>query len=238
MKKLTLILMLAVLGISESHAIDWPQDFPTIEALIDLHKLIKHQEDAARDRIAVSFGEQSMVTKGADKFNDVRTTLDTKLSNGYSYVLLAACLSSTANSMYRLIQEYSEFAQLSAKYTKKKPMDAWYFAEANLAYSREIKNTKALYVTMTASGLNVMKASMDEKLMKPQVDELSRQNNIICQNISYLHKTGIGYELENAKRQKGYIDAKKQMEELVSRTAHLVGMAQSYYKLLQEMARI
>ena len=39
-----------------------------------------------------------------------------------------------------------------------------------------------------------------------------------------------GYELENAKRQKGYIDAKKQMEELVSRTAHLVGMAQNYYK--------
>ena len=66
--------------------------------------------------------------------------------------------------------------------------------------------------------------------MKFQVDELSRQNSIICQNISYLHKTGLGYELENAKRQKGYIDAKKQMEELVSRTAHLVGMAQSYYK--------
>ena len=66
--------------------------------------------------------------------------------------------------------------------------------------------------------------------MKAQVDELSRQNNISCQNIAYLHKTGIGYELENAKRQKGYIDAKKQMEELVSRTAHLVGMAQNYYK--------
>ena len=128
--------MLAVLGIAEGHAIEFPQDLPTIEALIDLHKMIKGQEDAARDRIAVSFGEQSMVTKGADKFNDVRTTLNTKLSNGYSYILLAACLSSTANSLYKLIQEYSEFAQLSAKYTTKKPMVAWYFAEANLACSR------------------------------------------------------------------------------------------------------
>ena len=164
MRKLTLILMLAFWGVSKTHAIELPNDFPTIEALIDLHKMIKGQEDAARDRIAVSFGEQSMVTKGADKFNDVRTTLDTKLSNAYSYVLLAACLSSTANSMYRLIQEYSEFARLSAKYTTKKPMVAWYFAEANLACSREIKNIKALYLTMTASGLNVMKASMDEKL--------------------------------------------------------------------------
>ena len=66
--------------------------------------------------------------------------------------------------------------------------------------------------------------------MKYQVDELSRQNEIICQNVAYLHRQGVGYELETAKRQKGYIDAKQQMEELVSRTAHLVGMAQSYYK--------
>ena len=66
--------------------------------------------------------------------------------------------------------------------------------------------------------------------MKYQVNELSRQNEILCQNVAYLHKQGIGYGLENAKREKGYIDAKKQMEELVSRTAHLVGMAQVYYK--------
>lgn len=66
--------------------------------------------------------------------------------------------------------------------------------------------------------------------MKYQVDELSRQNEIICQNIAYIHKQGIGYELENAKRQKAYIDAKAQMEDIVSRTAHLVGMAQCYYK--------
>ena len=66
--------------------------------------------------------------------------------------------------------------------------------------------------------------------MSFQVTELSRQNEIICKNIAYIHKQGIGYELENAKRERAYIDAKKQMEELVSRTAHLVGMAQSYYK--------
>jgi hypothetical protein len=37
------------------------------------------------ERVATSFGEQSLVTKGAGKFNDVRTTLNTKLSNAYSY---------------------------------------------------------------------------------------------------------------------------------------------------------
>lgn len=164
MRRIILIMMAFFLIQGKALAIEWPQDFPTIEALISLHKMIKGEENAARDKIAVSFGEQSLVTKGANKFNDARTTLDSKLSNGYSYVLLAASLSYTASSMYKLIQEYSEFAQLSVQYSTKKPMVAWYFAEANLACSREIKNIKALYLTMTASGLNVMKASMDEKL--------------------------------------------------------------------------
>ena len=164
MRRIILIMMAFFLIQGKALAIEWPQDFPTIEALISLHKMIKGEEDAARDKIAVSFGEQSLVTKGANKFNDARTTLDSKLSNGYSYVLLAASLSYTASSMYKLIKEYSEFAQLSVQYSTKKPMVAWYFAEANLACSREIKNIKALYLTMTASGLNVMKASMDEKL--------------------------------------------------------------------------
>ncbi len=52
MKRISILLMLAVLGIAESHAIDWPNDLPTIEALIDLHKMIKGAEDGARDRVA------------------------------------------------------------------------------------------------------------------------------------------------------------------------------------------
>ncbi len=63
-----------------------------------------------------------------------------------------------------------------------------------------------------------------------QVTQLSRQNDIICRNIEYIHRQGAGYELENAKRQKAYQEAKSDMEKLVSRIAHLVGMAQAYYK--------
>ena len=65
--------------------------------------------------------------------------------------------------------------------------------------------------------------------MNYQVTQLSRQNEIICANIDYIHRQGVGYELENAKRQRAYNDARKQMEELVSRVAHLVGMAQTHY---------
>ena len=62
-----------------------------------------------------------------------------------------------------------------------------------------------------------------------QVSELSRQNEMICTDIAYIHRQGVGYELENVKRQRAYTDAKHRMEELVSRVAHLVGMAQTHY---------
>ncbi len=63
-----------------------------------------------------------------------------------------------------------------------------------------------------------------------QVTQLSRKNEMICRNIEYIHRQGVGYELENAKRQKAYMEAKDDMGQLVSRVAHLVGMAQAYYK--------
>ena len=66
--------------------------------------------------------------------------------------------------------------------------------------------------------------------LRYQVDQLTRQNELLCRNIEYIHKTGTGYELENAKRQEAYMEYKKEMETLVSRVAHLVGMAQNFYK--------
>ena len=149
-----------------SYAVDFdiPHDPGTIEALISLHKLIKGEEDKALAKVTASFREQSVITKGVGKFNAVRTVLDSKLGNGYSYVILAGALASTANDLYRLINEYSRFTQSTFGNTFKKPIVAWYYAEANVACARELKIIKALYAIMTASGMNVMKASMDEKL--------------------------------------------------------------------------
>lgn len=48
--------------------------------------------------------------------------------------------------------------------------------------------------------------------LKYQVDELGRQNELLCADIAYIHKTGVGYELENAKRRQAYEDAKIKME--------------------------
>ena len=72
-----LCITLSILLPAKSHAYVIPKDLPTIEALIALHKAVKKDEDQALKRVATSFGEQSLVAKGAIKFNDVRTTLDT-----------------------------------------------------------------------------------------------------------------------------------------------------------------
>ena len=163
-RKLTIIALVALLLPLKSFAFDFPKDLPTFEALMALHKAVKKDEDQALARIATSFGEQSLVTKGAEKFNDVRSTLDTKLNNAYSYVVLAAAISSTASSLYLLTKEYKDFTANTYKYVTKKPFVTWYYADANLAIAREIKHAQKLYATVAASGINLMKASMDEKM--------------------------------------------------------------------------
>ena len=158
------LLTLCLLIVVQGYAFDLPKDLPTFEALMALHKCVKKDEDAALQRVATSFGEQSLVTKGAKKFNEVRTTLDTKLNNAYSYVVLAGAISSTSNSLYLLAKEYADFTENTYQTVLKKPFVAWYYTEANVAIAREIKHCYTLYAAVAASGINVMKASMDEKL--------------------------------------------------------------------------
>ena len=108
--RIIIYVALSILLSTRSFAFVIPKDLPTIEALIALHKAVKKDEDQALKRVATSFGEQSLVTKGAIKFNDVRTTLDTKLGNAHSYLVLAGAISSTANSLYQLIKEYKDLS--------------------------------------------------------------------------------------------------------------------------------
>lgn len=164
LRKYAISVLAAILLPFKSLAFDFPKDLPTFEALMALHKAVKKDEDQALARIATSFGEQSLVTKGAEKFNDVRSTLDTRLNNAYSYIVLAAAISSTASSLYLLTKEYKDFTANTYKYVSKKPFVAWYYADANVAIAREIKHAQKLYATVAASGINLMKASMDEKL--------------------------------------------------------------------------
>ena len=97
----------------------------------------------------------------------------------------------------------------------------------DLAYASYKDEFDRMQNCITDGLLYCMKKS-DGKL-KYQVDELSRQNEILCSGIAYIHKTGVGYGLENAKRQQAYEEANTKMEELVNQTAHLCAVAATHY---------
>lgn len=61
------------------------------------------------------------------------------------------------------------------------------------------------------------------------VDDMTQENEIICDAIAYIHKTGLGYELENSKRQEAYLELKDKMETLVKRVSRLVFYADTHY---------
>ena len=90
---------------------------------------------------------------------------------------------------------------------------------------------KDLFAGMQSSiteGLTYCMIRSKGKLSK-SIKELTDRNEVITSNISYLRKTGIGYELENVKREKGFAQAKKDMEELVKKVTSLARFAKAFY---------
>ena len=54
------------------------------------------------------------------------------------------------------------------------------------------------------------------------VNSLSNQNRFITEQVSYVHKSGNGYELENAKREECYIKLNADMEKVTQSTIDLM----------------
>ena len=135
----------------------------------------------------------------------------------------------------RVTAEETQRQKVKKVETERKYIEELYKEELVREADRSVDLTYASYKDefdrmqdcITDGLLYCMKKS-DGKL-KYQVDELSRQNEILCSGIAYIHKTGVGYGLENAKRQKAYEEARQKMEELVKRTANLCAVASTHY---------
>ena len=135
----------------------------------------------------------------------------------------------------RVTAEETQRQKVKKVETERKFIEELYKEELVREADRSVDLTYASYKdefdrmqdSITDGLLYCMKKS-DGKL-KYQVDELSRQNEILCSGIAYIHKTGVGYGLENAKRQQAYEEAKTKMQELVNQTAHLCAVAATHY---------
>lgn len=135
----------------------------------------------------------------------------------------------------RVTAEETQRQKVKKVETERKYIEELYKEELVREADRSVDLTYATYKDefermqkcITDGLLYCMKKS-DGKL-KYQVDELSRQNEILCSGIAYIHKIGVGYGLENAKRQQAYEEAKTKMQELVNQTAHLCAVAATHY---------
>ena len=135
----------------------------------------------------------------------------------------------------RVTAEETQRQKVKKVETERKYIEELYKEELVREADRSVDLTYASYKDefdrmqdcITDGLLYCMKKS-DGKL-KYQVDEVSRQNEILCSGIAYIHKTGVGYGLENAKRQQAYEEAKTKMQELVNQTAHLCAVAATHY---------
>lgn len=165
MKKILLLLSLIVVFSTTSRAgIVGPDDLPTISALIELHKKMAKAEDVAVNQVESGYVEQQLSTKNSSKFNDVRTTLNTKLNNAHQWLILAAAISKTTLDVGNATKEYMQFTQLTAKNIFRKPQIAWYFAEANYNVSQRVSLLKKSVALLVASETNILKASLNERI--------------------------------------------------------------------------
>lgn len=141
-----------------------PDDVGTIEALIDAHKAMKKAEDQQLVLIAANKIEQDGITKYTKLYNDTKTVINKRMNDVNSYLVLATALTSTTAELKYLVEDYESFTKSSFNSVKKYPIAAAYYANTNKQIAVEVKLMRKWIATFASSGVNLLKATMKEKL--------------------------------------------------------------------------
>ena len=183
----SLLMLIAPLSIK---AIDfsWPGDIPTIEALIALHKEMKKNEDMALTQVTTVTAEQEVTTNITSKISDVKQILNTKLNDVNSYLMLATTITNTTQKLQYLIKEYESFITICTPVVKEKPAVSVRYAGTHKQLADETKRLTKSIAAFSAAGLNILKASMDEKFKLIYIidDSITRMRGVISKNRNYI----------------------------------------------------
>lgn len=68
----------------------------------------------------------------------------------------------------------------------------------------------------------------DKDILK-MINDVKNNNEIVTSNIAYLRKTGVGYELENIKRDKGFRESLEDMEGVCDQAFSLARLVHAYF---------
>ena len=163
-KELIITLLIGIVFPYTGQAGVLPNDLPTIEALIDQHKLNMGAEDASNNQLAANASIKAMVKDVAKKYDEVKSTLDKKSGDALAYLSLAAEMSRCVTNTVKLTNEYSEFTQFATAHAKAKPLIAWYIFEANYKVYKELKNIRKMYLAVAATETKFFRATNKERM--------------------------------------------------------------------------
>lgn len=154
-----------------------PSDMPTVEALMNLHKILATWEDASMKQVALSKVAQDTVTGKTNKFYQVRDMLNSKMEVGYQWVTLASLVSRLTLSTVNLLKDYKDFQKTFAKSVKKEPIVILNYATTNYNLYNKITLMEKTLATVFASEAGIFKADMKERMemlmvLEGEVDEL------------------------------------------------------------------
>lgn len=192
------LLLLASVFVSNMriHAAIVPDDVLTIEALVDVHKRMKKAEDLAVLELTTIEETHSLTERATTAVNKTRTVLNKRLSDANSYISLALQLTNVTLKVKNLIENYADFTKYTYQHALSQPLTLAYYTNANIKIKREVELIGKMVAGFSAAGINLLKATMQEKYMVlGQIDNAVLKINMIINHANLvcrgMQKTGI-----------------------------------------------
>lgn len=146
---------------AEQDVIPW--DAGTLHALIDAHSQVQKFERLALGELTAIEGEHIVTSSQTSKFNEVKTTINQRMSDFNSYLLLATSLTNIATKIYSLVTSYTDFTKTAAEGIMDNPLLMQLYSETCKEVGREVDRLWADVTAVTGYQTNILKATMKEK---------------------------------------------------------------------------
>lgn len=146
---------------AEQDVIPW--DAVTLHALIDAHSQVQKFERIALGELTTIEGEHIVTSTQTSKYNEIKTTINQRMSDFNSYLLLATSLTNIATKIYSLVTSYTDFTKSAAQNILEYPFLMQLYTETCKDVGREVNRLWADVTAVAGYQTNILKATMKEK---------------------------------------------------------------------------
>ena len=140
-------------------------DFATMQLFISLHKNNAKAEKESLRQLETSVALVNQIKKGVEKVKNGRDILATRTKDVTGNAIIWLRVASIGKQLAELTSSFVGYTKEIPRFTKENPMNLWYYTEALSSCYDEAKNLKKRLESLGAAQLDLMHATMDEKLM-------------------------------------------------------------------------